>query len=88
MTQVSTNATGKPDHQDSTDHSENTPTSVPPARLLITGMLVVAGASLALATRAPLTVTVLGLIVSGSCTTSWRSATWRAGSNLCSLGDF
>ena len=38
---------------------------MPPARLLITGMLVVAGVSLALATRAPLTVTVLGLILFG-----------------------
>ena len=38
---------------------------MPPARLLITGMLAVAGVSLALATRAPLTVTVLGLILFG-----------------------
>ncbi len=65
MTQVSTNATGKPDHHDSADLSQNTSTSVPPARLLITGMLAVAGVSLALATRAPLTVTVLGLILFG-----------------------
>ena len=65
MTQVSANATGKPYHHDSADLSQNTSTSVPPARLLITGMLAVAGVSLALATRAPLTVTVLGLILFG-----------------------
>ncbi len=65
MTQVSANAKGKPYHHDSADLSQNTSTSVPPARLLITGMLAVAGVSLALATRAPLTVTVLGLMLFG-----------------------
>jgi hypothetical protein len=65
MTQVSTNARGKPDHDDSTDLSQNTSTSTSPARPLIIGMLAAAGVSLALATRAQLTVTVLGLIVFG-----------------------
>ena len=60
MTQVSTNAPGKPNHDDSTELSQNTCSSVPPARLLVTDMLAVAGVSLALATRAPLTVTVSG----------------------------
>ena len=65
MTQVSANARGKPNHHPSADLSVNTSPSLPPAQLLITGMLIAAGVSLALATRAPLAVTVLGLIIFG-----------------------
>ncbi len=65
MTQVNTKAIGKPDHHARTGESEDTYPSVPPAQWLIAGMLAAAGVSLVLATRAPLTVTVLGLILFG-----------------------
>ena len=69
MTQVSANPTAKPSHHSRGESAGSTTTSlpatVPPVRLLVGLMLAAAAGSLLLAVRAPLVVTVLGLIAFG-----------------------
>src|SRR4249919_2219908 len=65
MTQVSSRAIGNPYHHRSGESSASTGTSVPAVRPLIGLMLAVAALAFALAVRAPLTLTVLGLIAFG-----------------------
>src|SRR6478609_5463727 len=61
MTQVSANARAKPSHHS----SDSTTPSVPRVRVLVPLVLGAAAAALAVATRAPLATTVLGLIAFG-----------------------
>ena len=65
MTQVSANATGNPFQSSSGEPDGSTVTSLAPVRLLVALISVAAGLSLALALRAPLATTVLGLIAFG-----------------------
>ena len=65
MTQVSTNASGKPDHDTAFELGGTTIPSLPPVRLLVAAMLAAAVLALGLALRAPLATTVLGLIAFG-----------------------
>lgn len=65
MTQVSANATGNPFQSSSGELDGSTITSLAPVRVLVALISVAAGLSLALALRAPLATTVLGLIAFG-----------------------
>jgi hypothetical protein len=65
MTQVNAKASGKPLQSNSGDTANTMLTSVPRARGLVALMVAAAAVSLAVATRAPLATTVLGLIVFG-----------------------
>lgn len=65
MTQVSANASPNPSHHSRGEPSVNTTPSLPPARRLVALTLSAAFLALAVALRAPLVVTVVGLIVFG-----------------------